>query len=136
MTGGVVAVSGPTDTRNSAIDYSGGSFVMTGGMFVGTNIDGRNSEGIGAGSTQASLYVTLGSVADAGTLVHIQSANGENLVTFEPMNDFDVVVFSSPDLEAGETYEIYLGGTGSGDSATGLYETYSPGTLAGTATAG
>ena len=24
-------MSGPTDTRNSALDYSGGSFVMTGG---------------------------------------------------------------------------------------------------------
>ncbi len=58
MTGGVVAVSGPTDTRNSAIDYSGGSFEVTGGMLVGTNVNGRNSEGIEAGSDQASLYLT------------------------------------------------------------------------------
>lgn len=135
MTGGVVAVSGPTDTRNSAVDYSGGSFVMTGGLFVGTNIDGRNSEGIGTGSTQASLYVTLGSVADAGTIVHIESADGDNVVTFEPANDFDVVVFSSPDLVAGEAYEIYLGGSGSNESTPGIYDTYTPGTLAGNATA-
>jgi len=108
---------------------------MSGGLFVGTNINGRNSEGIGAGSSQASLYVTLGSVAEAGTLVHIQSVDGENLVTFEPVNDFDVVVFSSPELTAGDSYEVYLGGTGSDASAKGLYETYSPGTLAGTATA-
>lgn len=135
MTGGLVVVSGPTDTRNSAIDYSGGTFEMSGGIFIGTNINGRNSEGIGAGSTQASLYVTLGSVEEAGTLVHIQSGSGESLVTFEPGNEFDVVVFSSADLVTGETYEIYLGGTAGGDSTTGLYETYTPGTSAGTATA-
>ncbi|MGH1505988.1 MAG: carbohydrate-binding domain-containing protein [Acidimicrobiales bacterium] len=135
MTGGVVAVSGPTDTRNSALDYSGGTFTMTGGLFVGTNIDGRNSEGVGAGSTQASLYLTFGSVIDAGTLIHIRSTSGDSLVTFEPANRFDVVVFSSPDLVAGETYEIYLGGTVDGDSPTGLHDTYSPGEPAGTATA-
>lgn len=135
MTGGLVVVSGPTDTRNSAIDYSGGTFEMSGGIFIGTNINGRNSEGIGAGSTQGSLYVTLGSVERAGTLVHIQTMSGESLVTFEPVNEFDVVVFSSADLVTGETYEIYLGGTARGDSTTGLYETYTPGTSAGTATA-
>ena len=108
---------------------------MTGGLFVGTNINGRNSEGIGAGSTQASLYVTLGSVAEAGTVVHVQTAEGESLVTFEPANAFDVVVFSSPELEAGESYEIYLGGTGSGEATGGLYTAYSPGTVVGAATA-
>ncbi len=135
MTGGVVAVSGPTDTRNSALDYSGGSFTMTGGMFIGTNINGRNSEGIGDGSSQASLYVALDSVVEAGTLLHIQSTSGEGHVTFEAANDFDLVVFSSPELTVGETYEIYVGGTGSGGSSTGLYESYTPGVLAGTGTA-
>ncbi len=119
MTGGVVAVSGPTDTRNSAVDYSGGSFEVSGGLFIGTNINGRNSEGVGVGSTQASVYLTFGSVVEAGTLVHIQSTDGEHLVTFEPENAFDVVVFTSPDLVAGETYEIYLGGSVNGDSTTG-----------------
>ncbi len=135
MTGGVVTVSGPTDTRNSALDYSGGSFVMSGGLFVGTNINGRNSEGIGLGSTQASLYLTFDTAIEAGTLIHIQSPDGESLVTFEPANGFDVIVFSSPELVPGETYEIYLGGTASGESSTGLYENYNPGELAGTQTA-
>ena len=110
---------------------------MTGGMFIGTNINGRNSEGVGAGSSQASIYLTLDSVIDAGTVIHIQTTDGESLVTFQPVNEFDVVVFTSPDLVAGETYEIYLGGSVSGDSATGLYENdaYTPGTLLGTVTA-
>ncbi|MEL6983313.1 MAG: carbohydrate-binding domain-containing protein, partial [Actinomycetota bacterium] len=122
MTGGVVAVSGPTDTRNSALDYSGGSFTMTGGTFIGTNIDGRNSEGIGAGSTQASMYLTSGSTITAGTVVQIETTDGERLITFEPANDYSVVVFSSPDLVDGASYDIYLGGTVTGDSATDLYD--------------
>lgn len=137
MTGGVVVVSGPTDTRNSALDYSGGSFVATGGTLIGTNINGRNSEGVGIGSTQASIYVTSDSIAEAGTVVHIQTTDGESLVTFVPDNDFDVIVFTSPDLVAGHSYEVYLGGSVSGDSTTGLYEdaAYEQGTLVGTATA-
>ncbi len=137
MTGGVVAVSGPIDTRNSAVDASG-SFEVSGGLLIGTHIDGRNSEGVGTGSTQASVYLTSDSVIEAGTVVHIQTTDGQDLVTFQPVNEFDVIVFTSPDLVAGDTYEIYLGGTVSGDSATGLYEAdaYDLGTLAGTATAG
>ncbi len=137
MTGGVVAVSGPTDTRNSAIDYSGGSFVMTGGMFIGTNIDGRNSEGIGVGSSQASIYLTSGSTISAGTVVQIETADGESLVTFEPTNDYSVVAFSSPELVDGESYNVFLGGTTTGDSATNLYEASAAtaGELAATVTA-
>ena len=137
MTGGLVVVSGPTDTRNSALDYSGGSFVATGGTLIGTNINGRNSEGVGIGSTQASMYVTSGSVAEAGTVVHIQTSDGEGLVTFVPDNDFDVIVFTSPDLVAGDSYEIYLGGSVSGESTTGLYQdaAYEQGTLVGTTAA-
>ena len=127
MSGGVVVVNGPTDTRNSAVDYSGGSFQVNGGLFIGTNTNGRNSEGVGAGSTQASIYLTSSSVLDAGTVIHLQTTNGEDLVTFQPVNDFDVIVFTSPDLVTGEAYEVYPGGSVSGDSATGLYEAYAPG---------
>ena len=134
MTGGLVVVNGPTDTRNSAVDYSGGSFVLTGGTFIGTNVDGRNSEGIGAGSTQPSLYITTGSIVAAGTVVHIESADGESLVTFAPSNDYSVVVFTSDGLVDGENYNVYLGGEVAGESDTSLYadDDYTAGELVGT----
>lgn len=135
MTGGTVVISGATDTRNSALDYSGGSFVMTGGTIIGTNVDGRNSEGVGAGSSQASLYITTGSTVAAGTVVHIENASGESLVTFEPANEYSVIVFSSPDLVAGEAYDVYLGGTVTGDSAANLYDDAGVGELVGTVAA-
>ena len=136
MTGGVVVVNGPTDTRNSAIDYNG-TFTVSGGVLVGTNINGRNSEGIGEDSTQASMYLTFDTLLDAGTVVHIQTADGTGLVTIEPANEFDVIVFTSPDLQDGGEYEIYLGGSVSGESTFGLFNdsVYTPGDLAGAATA-
>lgn len=120
MTGGVVTVSGPTDTRNSAVDYSGGSFVMTGGVLIGTNVDGRNSEGVGEGSSQASMYVTTGATIPGGTVVSIESPEGETLITFEPVNEYSVIVFSSPELAEGQSYDVYLGGELAGSAVASL----------------
>ncbi|NNC79210.1 MAG: hypothetical protein HKN94_03565 [Acidimicrobiales bacterium] len=46
-------------------------------------------------------------------------------------------MFSSPDLTDEDAYDVYLGGTVTGDSATNLYEpsTYRAGELAATVTA-
>ncbi len=136
MTGGVVAINGPTDTRNSAVD-SNGTFDVSGGLLIGTNINGRNSEGVGDGSTQASMYLTSETVVDAGTVIHIQDLDGAGVVTFVAENEFDVIIFTSSDLEAGSDYEVYLGGSVSGDSTSGLYDdsAYTAGELVGTVTA-
>ncbi len=134
MTGGLVVVSGPTDTRNSALDYSGGTFTMTGGTFIGSNVDGRNAQATGVGSTQAAVVVSSGSIVPGGTVVHIESTAGEGLVTFEPANDYSMIVFSSPDLAQGETYAVELGGVVTGDSATRLFadSDYTSGEAVGT----
>ena len=83
------------------------------------------------------MYLTSDSVIEAGTVIHIQTTDGEGLVTFEAANEFDVIVFTSPDLVDGTDYDVYLGGSVSGDSASGLYDDadYTPGELAGTVTA-
>lgn len=137
LTGGLVVISGATDTRNSAIDYSGGSFVVTGGTLIGTNVNGHNSQGVGSGSTQASMYMTSTQTISGGSVVHVESPEGESLVTFEPANDYSAIVFSSPELVDGESYDVYLGGTVTGGSETGLYEDseYSGGELAATVSA-
>jgi hypothetical protein len=136
MTGGTVTIDGTTSSRDGALDHNG-TFEMVGGVIVGTHIDGMTSEGINAGS-QASIFVTTGGTVAGGTVIHIETESGEELLTYETLNDFSVITFSSPDLVAGESYDIYLGGTADGDDQYGLYgaDTYTPGTLAGTTTAG
>ncbi|NNJ48674.1 MAG: carbohydrate-binding domain-containing protein [Acidimicrobiia bacterium] len=135
MTGGTVTIDGSTSSRDGALDHNG-TFEMIGGIIIGTHIDGMTSEGINAGS-QASIFTTIGGRVAGGTVIHIETADGEGLVTYETRNDFSVIVFSSPDLVAGESYSIYLDGTAEGESVYGLYEddAYTPGTLLGTVTA-
>ena len=136
MTGGTVTIDGSTSSRDGALDHNG-TFEMIGGVIVGTHIDGMTSEGINAGS-QASIFVTTDGAVAGGTVIHIESATGEGVLTYETLNDFSVIVFSSPDLVAGESYDIYFDGTAEGDDRYGLYDSdaYTPGTLVGTATAG
>jgi hypothetical protein len=136
MTGGTVTIDGSTSSRDGALDHNG-TFEMLGGVLVGTHIDGMTSEGINAGS-QASIFVTTGGTVAGGTVIHIETTNGEGVLTYETLNDFSVIVFSSPDLVAGESYDIYFDGTAEGEDHFRLYgeDAYTPGTLAGTATAG
>jgi hypothetical protein len=136
MTGGTVVVSAATNGRDNAVD-SNGTFEMLGGTLVGTNVDGRVSEGVEGTSTQGAIYLTTSSIYAAGTVVHFETTDGDGVLTFETSKDFSVVVFSSPDLVAGETYDVYVDGSTSGESISGLYgsDAYDPGTLVGTVTA-
>ena len=70
-------------------------------------------------------------------MVHFETTDANGVLTFETSKDFSVVVFSSPDVVAGETYDVYFDGSTSGESLSGLYgnDACAPGTLAGTVTA-
>ena len=136
MTGGTVVLSTATNGRDNAVD-SNGTFEMLGGTLIGTNVDGRVSEGVEGTSTQGAIYLTTSSIYAAGTVIHFETTDGDGVLTFEASKEFSVVVFSSPDLVAGETYNVYLDGSTSGESISGLYggNAYDPGTLVGTVTA-
>ena len=80
-------------------------------------------------STQYSVTIYFSSQQPANTLVNIQTASGEDVLTFCPTKTYDSLVFSSPELEAG-TYIVYVGGSSTGTLSNGVYEegTYSAGT--------
>jgi hypothetical protein len=114
---------------NGALDYDG-TFNITGGLLVAAG-----SAGMAAApndtSSQASLLIGFDSALEAGTLVHIQTSEGEEVLTFAPAKTFQSLVFSSPELTQGVSYEVYYGGTSDGTETDGLYEdgTYTSGTL-------
>ncbi len=95
------------------------------------------AEGVEGTSTRGAIYLTTSSIYAAGTVVHFETTDGEGVLPFETGKDFSVLVFSSPDLVAGEAYDVYLDGSTSRENINGLYsgEAYNPGTLAGTVTA-
>jgi hypothetical protein len=128
MTGGVVIVNGPTGNMNGALDYLG-SFRITGGYLIAAGSSGM-AQGPSTSSTQYSVMLTLPSVMPAGTMVHIESEGGEEILTFLPTKAYQSVVFSASDLQNGATYVVYTGGSATGTVADGLSSggTYTPGT--------
>jgi hypothetical protein len=127
MTGGVMIVNGPTQQMNGALDYDGG-FNISGGYLAAAGSAGM-AQAPGASSSQYSLLLNFPSALPAGTLIHIQTSAGENLLTFAPSKTFQSVAFSSPALERGDTIQVTYGGSATGATVGGVYVdgVYTPG---------
>jgi len=148
MTGGTVVAHGPSSQPNVGLDYNG-TFKISGGLLAVSGIYQTSmTQAPSTTSTQYSLKITstssstnggpgntgsttTGSTLSSTTLFHIQDAEGNDLLTFQPDKSYSSIVFSSPDLKKGSTYYIYTGGSSTGTSKKGLYTggTYSGGTL-------
>ena len=72
--------------------------------------------------------IDMDSVQAAGTVVHIESTSGENILTFLPTKEYQSVLVSSPELQNGESYLVFTGGSATGTPLDGLYTdgTYTP----------
>ncbi len=128
MTDGLVLVNGPTMNNNGPLDYMG-TFTLSGGFLVAVGSSGM-AQAPSTDSTQYSVIQSLSSVQTAGTMVHIETTSGENILTFLPIKSYQSVLLSSPDLKNGESYVLYLGGSSTGTAVDGLITDgeYTPGT--------
>lgn len=128
MTSGTVLVSGPTDNGNGPLDYAG-SFQMTGGILVAAGSSGM-AQAPDATSTQNAVMINLDASQAAGTIFHIESEDGTDILTYAPVKQYDSIVLCSPALTTGSTYKVYCGGTSTGTVTDSLYTggTYTPGT--------
>ena len=118
MTDGVVLVNGPTQNMNGALDHSG--FNMTGGFLVAAGSAGM-AQAPDASSSQYAVLINFSTAQKAGTLVHIQSSDGDEILTFAPSKQYQSIAFSSPELLKGGEYKIYLGGSSTGTVLDSLY---------------
>jgi hypothetical protein len=127
MTAGTVIVNGPTDNGNGALDFS--SFKMTDGYLVAVGSSGM-AQSLSTTSTQYSVLINFKSSYTAGTLIHIQSSTGSDIVTFKAAKQFQSIVVCSPSLQKGTTYDVYVGGSSTGTLQDGVYSggTYTAGT--------
>lgn len=134
INGGFIIVNGPTNNGNGALDAAGGS-VMNGGMLVAVGSNGM-AETLGESSTQVSLLYNFQNVLEAGTLIHIQDEQGNEVLTFAPEKEYQSIVVSVPDLQQGQSYSIYTGGSADGEEIDGYYSkvVYTPGELIETVT--
>lgn len=118
MTGGTAIVNGPENSGNGALDYDG-TFNMTGGYLVAAGASGM-AQAPGEDSSQYSVGMTFSETQQAGTLVHLEDADGNTILTFTPSKSFQTVVVSSPELKEG-SYTVYTGGSSTGTAVDGLY---------------
>lgn len=127
MTAGTVIINGPTANNNGALDF--GTFKMTGGCLVAVGSSGM-AQALSTTSTQYSVTVNFTSARSAGTMLHIQTQGGEDVLTFLPAKAYQSVVLCTPALAKGTTYAVYTGGSCTGTAVDGLYSggTYTPGT--------
>jgi len=124
---GTAIVNGPTLDNNGAIDCDG-SFNMNGGLLIAAGSSGM-AESPSTSSGQYSVLVKFSSKQQAGNLIHIQTNSGEEILSFAPEKSYQSIVYSSPLLQNGSTYDVYLGGSTTGTDKDGLFTdgTYTPG---------
>jgi len=127
MTDGILIVNGPTNDGNGALDYLG-DFEVTGGYIVAAGSSGM-AQAPNETSTQYSVLVNFTSAQAAGTMVHIETADGTEVLTFVPTKQFQSIVLCSAQLQNGMSYKVYLGGSSTGDVVDSLYSggSYTPG---------
>lgn len=130
MTGGVVLVNGPTNNGNGPLDYLS-SFKVTGGFLVAVGSAGM-AQAPSTDSTQYSVLQILDSMQAAGTMLHLETAAGEDVLTLLPTKEYQSVLISSPELQNGASYVVYTGGSSTGTPVDGLFTDgeYTPGTQA------
>ncbi len=129
MTAGTVIVHGPQSQPEVGMDYNG-TFDISGGTLVVSGSSSNMTQGPSTSSKQYSLKLMLTSTLSNSTLFHIQDSGGNDILTFKPAQSYSSIVFSSPNLKNGSTYDIYTGGSSTGTLTDGVYSggTYSGGT--------
>ncbi|WP_312653817.1 carbohydrate-binding domain-containing protein [Aminipila sp.] len=108
MTGGTVAVSGPTNNGNAGLDYDG-VFEVTGGTLIVAGSSGM-AQAPSSGTTVNTVATTVTTQA-IGTEVQLVNSSGTTVMSFTPEKEFSHIVISSSVIEKGETYKIMAGKT-------------------------
>lgn len=120
ITGGTVIVDGPENDGNSSVDCDSPA-VIDGGLLVAVGSSGM-AETPSADSAQNSVSVGFDTYLDAGTPVTLVDGSGNQILSYSPAKKFSHIIISTPDLQTGESYEIYTGGTVSAENIHGLSE--------------
>jgi hypothetical protein len=130
MTGGTLIVNGPMSGIEEGVDCNG-MFNVNGGVLISSGSSSQMTKAMSTSSTQVSLYIKSSSAISSTSLLHIEDASGNDLITFKPKNGGYYFHASSSALTKGSSCKIYSGGSYSGGSfigGTSGYGLYTGGT--------
>jgi hypothetical protein len=128
---GVVIVHGPESQIEVGVDCNG-TFTVSGGLVAVSGGNSNMTQYPTGASNQYSLAVMFNNSISANTVLCVKDSSGSELITFKPEHSYYSFIFSSPELQQGQTYDIYTGGSVSGGTETnGLITggTYNGGTV-------
>lgn len=111
-------------SQDGGIDSDMGSSI-NGGLIVGA---GNMYDPIEADSRQ--LFMMLEFAESTDDLLVVTDRAGNPVFAFDFPHDYMYIAFSTPELQEGETYHVYLGGEIEGEQQNGLYtaiRSYVPG---------
>lgn len=106
MSGGTVAVFGPTDDGNGALDYDD-SFALSGGTLIALGSKGMAQ----APSTLSQPCISIYADVQAGASIEVRNSDGKTVLSIETPKACQSLIFSSADLTVGETYTVYADDT-------------------------
>ena len=118
VTGGTVVVNGPEGNGNGALDVNG-EFVISNATLVAAGSAGMAEAPSAA--EQAVLDIRFNATQAAGTVVQVRASDGTIVATFQSAKAFASLVVSSPALVSGQSYDVYTGGSVTGEGVGGLY---------------
>lgn len=108
MSGGTLAVMGPTNGGNGTLDYDG-TFQMDGGTLIAAG-SSRMAMAPSSSSKQYSIIANLDSAQSSETPIYISGEDGNTILGTVPTKNYQSVIISSPDLVKGQSYHLYSGG--------------------------
>ena len=104
ISGGTIDITA-SDDGNGALDYNG-TATITGGTLVAAGMSGME-QNFGSDSTQGTLMMNL--TDNQSGKITLEDANGNTLVSYTPMREYNSVVISCAELSDGSTYTIHTG---------------------------
>lgn len=105
ITGGYILISGTTNTKDTPLDYDGDAQI-TGGTFLTGGSYSMTDQNFGTSSTQGAIYVNLGS--SASTDVVLKDSNGNIVVEYSLVNEFQIIHISTEDIKLNEVYTLVV----------------------------
>lgn len=105
--GGALYLSGPVSGGDGIIDYNG-TGIITGGTVFAAGSSGM-MQLFGENSAQNYLVAYYAETRKGGTEIKLTDASGKELGSFVPEKDYQAVIISSPEIQAGSTYHVATG---------------------------
>lgn len=108
VSGGETYLTGPTNSGNGTLDYSG-SAVVTGGVFAASGSSGM-AQNFDSSSTQGVIMVDV-EEQEANTGITLLDSNGIELLNWTAEKAYSSIIISCPEIKEGETYTLKAGTT-------------------------